>query len=113
MQQLLLMFLMQNRKKCMFQVSKYNSNREKQVILLMISNREIRERSENLVNRAKFKGEGQQKYYFAVKHLSSLSRGITSEPHGDFYFLNCIHSFTTEENLNHIQKYVEIKIFTM
>ena len=49
-------------------VSKNNSNREKQVILLMISNREICE--------AKFEG-WQQWVYHAVKKLSALIRGIT------------------------------------
>ena len=58
------MFCMLNSKKY---VSKYNSNREKQVILLMISNREIPERSENLVTRATSEGEGQQKHYLVVK----------------------------------------------
>ena len=37
-------------------VSKCNSNREKQVIFLMISNREIHERSEILATRAKSEG---------------------------------------------------------
>ena len=32
----------------------------------------------------------------AVKKLSELSRGITSKDHGDFYCLNCLHSFRTE-----------------
>ena len=37
-------------------VSKHNSNRQKQVIFLMISNREIRERSETLATRATSEG---------------------------------------------------------
>ena len=42
-------------------VSKINSNREKQVILLMIQNVEVRERSETLVTRAtQAKSEGRQ-----------------------------------------------------
>ena len=32
----------------------------------------------------------------AVKKLSALLRGITSKHHGDFYCLNCLHSFRTE-----------------
>ena len=35
-------------------------------------------------------------HYLAVKRLSALSRGITSKHHADFYFLNCFHSFATE-----------------
>ena len=55
-------------------VSKHNSNREKQVILLMIQN------------------EGW--HYLAVKKLSASLRGISSKYHGDFYC--CFHFFATE-----------------
>ena len=66
--------------------SKSNSNHQKQVILLMISNRE------------------KQWHYLSVKKkLSALLSGITSKHHGDFYSLNCLHSFTTEKNLNYIK----------
>ena len=51
-------------------VSKYNVNREKQRILLMIPN-------------------GKGWHYLAVKKLSALLRGITSKHHVDFYCLNC------------------------
>ena len=54
--------------------SKHNSIREKQVILLMISNVE------------------KQWHYLAVKKLSALLKEITSKHHGDFYYLNCFHS---------------------
>ena len=46
-------------------VSKYNSNHEKQAILLMISNGEIREQWETLATQAK--SEGQWWNYVAVK----------------------------------------------
>ena len=58
-------------------VSKNNSNREKQVIFLKIPNEEEWD-------------------YLAVKKLSASLRGITSKHHGDFYCLNCLHSFTAE-----------------
>ena len=58
-------------------VSKHNSNREKQVILLMIPN-----------------GDGW--HYFAVKKLSALLRSIMSKHHGDFFCRNCLHLFATE-----------------
>ena len=32
----------------------------------------------------------------AVKKLTALLRGITSKHRGDFYCLNCLHSFATE-----------------
>ena len=66
-------------------VSNHNSNREKQVILLMISNREGCEaKSEGRVA----KSDCQQSHYLAVKKLSALLRGTTSKHHGDFYCLN-------------------------
>ena len=51
-----------------------NSNREIEVILLMISN-----------------GEGW--HYLAVKKLSAFLRGIMSKRHGYFCCLNGFHSF--------------------
>ena len=70
-------------------VSKYNPNRGKQVILLMISNGETQREA---------KSEGQRWYYLVVKKLSTLVKGMTSKHHGDFYCLNCFHSFATEKN---------------
>ena len=74
-------------------ISKHNSNRKKQVILLMISN-------------------GQKKWhYLAVKQLSALLRGITSKHYGDIYCLNCFPSFRIKPCFNLINKYVKIEIF--
>ena len=58
----------------------HNSNRENQVILLMIPNRE-------------------EWHYLAVKKLSALLTGITSKHHGDFHCLNCLHSLETEKKI--------------
>ena len=57
-------------------VSKHNSNCEKQVILLMIPNGEVR-----------------RWHYLAVKKLSALLRGTA-----------CFHSFRKKKNLNRIKK---------
>ena len=38
-------------------------------------------------------------HYLEVKKLSILLRKITSKYHGDFYCLNCLHSFRTENKL--------------
>ena len=64
---------------CPAYVSKHNSNRETQVILLMISNRE--------------------KHYLAVKKLLALLRGITSKHNSDFYSLNCLYSIQQKKKL--------------
>ena len=60
--------------------SKHNFNRENQVILLMIAN-------------------GKNWHYLAVKILSALLRGIASNHNGDFYCLNCFHSYSTKNKL--------------
>ena len=69
--------------------SKYNLIRDIQIILLMISN-------------------GENWHYLAVKSLSRLLRGITSNHDGDYYCLNCFHSYRTENKLNVHKKYVKI-----
>ena len=63
-------------------VLRYNSNHEKQVVILMISNR-----------------EKERWHYLAAKELSALLREIASKHHGDFYFLNCFYSFSTKNKL--------------
>ena len=86
-------------------VSKYNSNCEKQVILLMISNRE----------KCEVKSEGRQAksdgrrlwHYLAVKKLLALLRGIASNNYGDFYCLNCLHSFRTKNKFESNKKVCE------
>ena len=60
-------------------ISKINSNCEKQITLLMISNKEKKGR-----------------HYLAVKKLSAWLHGITSKYMGDFYCLDCLHFFRTE-----------------
>ena len=40
----------------------------------------------------------------AVKSLSKLFRGISSNHDGDFYCLNCFHSYTTKEKLKKHEK---------
>ena len=38
-------------------------------------------------------------HYLAVKSISGLLRGITSNHNGDFYCLNCFQPYTTERKL--------------
>ena len=55
-------------------------------------------------------------HYLAVQKLPALIKGIISNHKGDFYCLNCFHSFRTENKLkkyknvceNHDYYYVEI-----
>ena len=68
--------------------SKHNLTRKKQAILLMITN-------------------GEKWYYLAVKRLSGLLRGLTSNSNGDFYCLNCFCSYRTKNKLDLHKKVCE------
>ena len=75
----------------------------KQVILLMIPNGEGRIWSKILAMPAK--SEEQRWHYLTVKKLIEFLRGITSKHRCDFYCLNCLHSFATE-NKSELKKNV-------
>ena len=68
--------------------SKYNLTRGKQVILLMIT-------------------DGEKWHYIAVKSLSGLLRGVTANNNGDFYCLNCFHSYRTKNKFEKHKKICE------
>ena len=81
--------------------SKYNRTREKQVVLLMIT-------------------DGIKWHYTALKSIltsdsymkptqsiSRLFNGITSNHNGDYYCLNCFHSYRTMDKLNKHKKLCE------
>ena len=66
--------------------SKYNHNRDNQVILLMITDG----RRSDVVEKC---------HYLVVKSSSALLRGVTSNHDGDFYCLNCFHVYDTKNRL--------------
>ena len=68
--------------------SKHNLTREKQVILLMIT-------------------DGEKLHYTAVKRLSGLLRGVAGNNNGDFYCLNCFHAYRTKNELEKHKKICE------
>ena len=41
--------------------------------------------------------DGKKWHYLAVINLSALLREITSKHDGDFYCLNCLHSYRTKD----------------
>ena len=43
-------------------------------------------------------------HYLVIKKLSVLLRGTASKHNGDFYCLNCLHSFRTEDKLKSHKK---------
>ena len=70
------------RKICLPYQSKHNLTREKQVILLMIT-------------------DGEKWHYIAVTRLSGLLGGVTGNNNSDFYCLNCFHAYRTKNKLAH------------
>ena len=50
---------------------------------------------------------GQNWHYLVLKKLSGLLRRITSTHKGDFYCLNCFHSFRTKNKLETYKKICE------
>ena len=68
--------------------SKYNLTYDKQIILLMITDR-------------------QKWHYLVVKNLSGLLKGITSTHMKDFYCLHCFHSYRTKSKLEAHKKICE------
>ena len=50
-------------------------------------------------------------HYLAAKKLSALLHGITSKYKGEFYCLNHLHSFRTENKLKSYKKVRENKYF--
>ena len=73
-------------------ISKHNSNCENQIIISMIPNEEVW-------------------HHLAVKKLSALLRGITSEHDCHFYGLNCLHSIRAKNKLALHKKVCEDKNF--
>ena len=74
-------------------ISKHDKGRDTQVNLLMITD------------------ETNNWHYLAVKRISGLLRGITSNHNGNFYYLNCFYSYTTEEKLRKQKKICENREF--
>ena len=70
-------------------ISKHNKTRNIQVNLLMITDNE------------------NNWHYLAIKSLPGLLRDITSTNHGDFYCLNCFHSYRTLNALKNHEKLCE------
>ena len=68
--------------------SKHNLTRDNQIILLMISN-------------------GKNRHYLAVKSLSGLFTGVTSNHKEDYYCLNCFHSYRRKNKLDAHKKVCE------
>ena len=50
-------------------------------------------------------------HYLAVKSISGLLRGLTSNHNEDFYYLNCFHSYRTKKKT--MKGYVETTISVM
>ena len=84
--------------------SKYNRKRENQVVLLMIANGE---KWHYIALKSKLTDDGLNR---PIRSLSRLFTGMTSNHDGDFYCLNCLHSFRTDNALKNMKDCVIIMI---
>ena len=75
-------------------ISKHNSTHEDEVILLMIT-------------------DNKKMHYLVVKSLSALFRGKNSKNNGDFYCLNCLHSYRTKNKLSKHENICKIMIIAI
>ena len=66
--------------------SEYNHKRLHQVDLLMITDNE------------------NNWHYVAVKNISRLCRGVTSNHNGDFYYRNCLHPYRTDNAVKKLER---------
>ena len=73
--------------------SKYKRKRKTQVVLLMITNGE---QWHYIALKTIHRADG---FNHRIRSLSRLFRRVTSNNHGDFYCLNCLHSFRTDNAL--------------
>ena len=90
----LIILYIKEKEMCPGFISKINLDCEKEIILLMTPN------EEKVVWN-----------YLTVKKLSALLRGIISKDNGDFYCLNYLHSFRTENKLKPYEKVCKNKDF--
>ena len=76
-------------------ISKHNNTRNNHVNLLMIT-------------------DGTDKWHhLTIKSISGLLRGITSNHNGDFYYLNCFHSYKMANKLKNHEDICKVMIFAI
>ena len=79
--------------------SKYNRKPKNQVVLLIITNGEQSDEVDKWHYIALKGVRTDDGFNRPIRSLSRLFRGITSNNHGDFYCLDCLHSFRTDNAL--------------
>ena len=87
--------------------SKYTRKSENQVVLLTITNGEKWHYTTLKTVRT------HDGFNRSIRSLPRLFRGITSNNHGDFYCLGCLHSFRTDNALKKMKDCAGIMIIVM
>ena len=88
-------------------ISKYNRKRENQLVLLMITNDGKNDENDKWHYIALKSVRADDGFNRPIQSLSRLFRGRTSNNHGDFYCLNCLHSFQTDNVLKRHERICE------
>ena len=93
--------------------SKYNRKRENQVVLLMITNGKQSDEVDKWHYVPLKSVRTDDGFNRAIRSLSRLFREITSNNHGDFYCLGCLHLFQTYNVLKKHENCVVIMVIVM
>ena len=81
--------------------SKYNRKHKNQVVLLMITDGK---KQHYIALKSERTEDG---FYCSIRSLSRLFNEITSNHNGDFYYLNFLHSFRTDNALEKHERLCE------
>ena len=81
--------------------SKYNRKRKNQVVLLMITNNKQSDEIDKWHYIALKSIPTDDGFNRPIRSLSALCKGITSNNHGYFYCLGCLHSYRTDKLEKH------------
>ena len=86
---------------------KYNRKREYQVVLLMITDGEQSNEADKWHYIALKSARTDDGFNRPIRSLSRIFSGVPSNNHGDFYCLNCLHSFRTDNALKKHERLCE------
>ena len=87
--------------------SKHNRKRENQVVLLIITDGEQSDETDKRHYIALKSAHTDDGFNRPIRSLSRLFRGVTSNNHGDFYCLDCLHLFRTDNALKRHERLCE------
>ena len=98
-------FLPMKKKTSIIHKSKHNKSRKNQVVLLMITGNKQEDTPDEwryIALKSEITDDTHKK---PINSISKLFRGMTSNNNRDFYCLNCLHSFRTDNALKKHERF--------